>query len=113
MNKIFVGLTFFSTLLFSTMPANAEPATAWRTRKTSALSREECVLQAANTMEQAGLNDIRYSGTDKMAVYGKTEQISSTIVCENGGSLAAIFCSSYNYNEILDMCDYLAASMSD
>ena len=111
--KLLINLAVLSTFSIVSLPANAVPATAWRTRKTSALNREECVLQAANSMEKAGLDEIRYSGTDKMAVHGKNEQISSTIVCENAGSLAAIFCSSYNYNEILNMCDYLAGSMSD
>ena len=63
-------------------------------------------------MEQAGFKEIRISGHHKMAVYGGNEQTSSYIVCENGGALAAIFCSSYNSNESRNSCDYIAASMS-
>ena len=46
-----------------------------------------------------------------MAVYGETEQTISFVVCQNGGSLAAVFCSGYNRQENIDTCDFIAAYM--
>lgn len=113
MKKLLINFIILSTLSITTVPANAVPANAWRTRKTSLFTREQCIQRAFNTMEQAGLNNVRISGIHEMAVYGETEQTGSIIVCENGGSLAAIFCSSYNRLETKDVCDYIAASMSE
>lgn len=110
MKNIIKNTTILSILLVA-LPSNAVPASAWRTRSTSLSTRKQCVERAFDAMEKAGLNELRLSGADNMAVYGKTEQTVSYIVCENGGSLAAIFCSSYNYTETTDICNYIAAYM--
>lgn len=94
-----------------TTTALAYPKGTWRTRTTRLANKEQCINRGVRAMENAGLGDINVRNQSRMGVYARNEQTISFVLCQNGGALAAIFCSSYNYDESYDLCDKVADYM--
>ena len=96
-----------------TTTALAYPQGTWRTRTTALASKEQCLNRGVRAMENAGLSNVTRRDQSRMGVYGRNEQTISFVLCQNGGALAAIFCSSYNHDESWNICDKVADYMED
>ncbi|MEM9272568.1 MAG: hypothetical protein AAGA80_06335 [Cyanobacteria bacterium P01_F01_bin.143] len=99
-----INLSFTATAL-------AYPHGTWRTRSTKLATKEQCINRGFRAMENAGLGNINTRNQDRRGVYGRNEQTISFILCQNGGALTSIFCSSYNSDESYDICDEIADYM--
>ena len=94
-----------------TSTALAYPRGSWSTRDTRLATKDQCLNRGVRAMEDAGLSYVTRKDQGRIGVYGRNEQTISFVLCQNGGALATIFCSSYNYDDGRTLCDNIAEYM--
>ncbi|QJR13320.1 hypothetical protein [Usitatibacter palustris] len=72
-------------------PAEAYPASAWRSRPTGLDSVAACTKRGFKAMESARLQ-AKASGS--AGVYGNNQTLAAYVICVEGGRTALIFCAS-------------------